>query len=105
VTQFTDRAARFVRLAVHGGKHTTLTAGVANQVHTCDDKCVSVRLFNYGTADVFITFNGAAATTGAGWPILAKGDTGFFDCVGGVDINYISGSAAQRVEVLEILDQ
>lgn len=99
-----DRAARFKRLPVNGGKSTTLTVGTSNGTHTLDAKCVAFALFNYGTSDVFFTANGSAATTAAGFPLLAKTQFGFLDCVGSVVLNLISGTAGQRVEVLEILD-
>lgn len=100
-----NRAARFARIAASGGcKHTTQTVGVTVVTHTCDPKCVAVRFFNLGSATVFFRGDGTDPTTTAGFPILTSSDTGWFDCDGSWVVELISGTAGQRVEVMEILD-
>ena len=98
-----NRRARFVRLKL--GRFTTLTIGTSNTTHQVSAKCVAFVVFNYGAADMFMRTDGVAPTTSVGYPVKAGTDCGWIDCNGQVSIELISGTAGQRAEVFEILDE
>lgn len=98
-----DRAARFSRLAK--GTNTTTSVGTSVVVVTLAPDAVAFNLSNYSNADMFLTSDGTAPTVDAGWPILSKQQTGWVECVGGLVLQVICGTAGSRLDVWQIQDE